>query len=88
MEVSGEKTVEPSSPMQTESIENAPENGESSNHRRLLSEAVKLQNQTKFLDFAWGMKMPVEKVCLNPLNVLELDINIQLPVSLQVCVSI
>jgi hypothetical protein len=37
---------------------------------------MKLEIQTKFFHFARGIKMPIEKVYLNPWNVLELAINI------------
>lgn len=49
---------------------------------------MKLEIQTKFFHFARGIKMPIEKVYLNPWNVLELAINIWLPLSLPLCVLI
>ncbi|XP_057379541.1 uncharacterized protein LOC130701601 isoform X2 [Daphnia carinata] len=87
MVISGEETVESSSAMHTEKIylfnENVLENGDSLNYRSLLTDAVKMENQGKFLEFAWGMEMQVEEVPIKPLRVVEVDLNMQVPVSLQ-----
>ncbi|KAI9558955.1 hypothetical protein GHT06_015744 [Daphnia sinensis] len=59
------------------------ENDDSFNCRNLLSEAVKMEDQGKLLEFAWGTEMQVEEVPLKPLRVVDVDLNIQVPISLQ-----
>ncbi|XP_059351628.1 uncharacterized protein LOC132088039 [Daphnia carinata] len=87
MAISEEENVESSAAMHRENIdlfsENVLGNGDSLNYRNLLSEAVKMENQGKFLEFAWGMEMQVEEVSLQPLRVVEVDLNMQVPISLQ-----
>ncbi len=52
-------------------------------NRKLLSKALKLENQGMLVDFAWKKEILAEEVPLNELVIKECD-NIQIPISLQV----